>query len=254
MSRPSTQDRIVWAQEALARVQKLKDLMIAVATGGPRIEAVNHDYRAKREELRTYLEALGITDSNPFDDLWAWYGRWSSGDLPSYQCRRRFLSELFAPLLEVLRGTEAGREIVEERLPTGWTRVDRGTEKMREALERARDEEDFQSVGHLGRETLISLAQAVYVREKHAPLDGVEPSATDAKRMLDAFIDVEMTGETNDRLRRHSRSAVDLASELTHKRTATFRLAALCAEAVSSACNQVAIVSGRRDPEGAVAG
>ena len=99
------------------------------------------------------------------------------------------------------------------------------------------------------RETLISLAQAVYFREKHPPLDGVEPSTTDAKRMLDAFIDVEIAGDTNERPRRHARSAVDLANDLTHKRTATFRLAALCAEAVSSACNQVAIVSGRRDPE-----
>lgn len=249
MGTASPQDRVVWAREALARAQKLKDLMVAVATGGPRIEAVNHDYSAQRGELRAYLEGLGIADPNPFDDLWAWYGRWSSGDLPSYQSRRRFLGELFAPLLDRLRGTEAGRELVEERPPTGWTRVDRGIEKMREALERARDEEDFQSVGHLGRETLISLAQAVYVREKHPPLDGVEPSATDAKRMLDAFIDVEIAGNTNERPRRHARSAVDLANELTHKRTATFRLAALCAEAVSSACNQVAIVSGRRDPE-----
>jgi hypothetical protein len=249
MSALSSQDRLAWAREAHARAQRLKDMMVAVATGGPRIEAINHDYCALREELRGYLDALGVPDPNPFDDLWAWYGRWSSGDLPSYQSRRQFLGELFAPLLDRLRGMEAGREFLEERPPTGWTRVDRGIEKMREALERARDEEDFQSVGHLGREALISLAQAVYIREKHPPLDGVEPSMTDAKRMLDAFIDVEIAGDTNERLRRHARSAVDLASELTHKRTATFRLAALCAEAVSSAVNQVAIVSGRRDPD-----
>lgn len=249
MSRPSPQDRVAWAQQALARAQKLKDMMVAVATGGPRIEAVNQDYSSQRKQLRTYLEALGAPDPNSFDDLWAWYGRWSCGDLPSYQSRRQFMSELFAPLFETLRRMEAGSDLVDERPPTGWTRVDRGIEKMREALERARDEEDFQSVGHLGRESLISLAQAVYVRDKHPPLDEVEPSATDAKRMLDAFIGVESAGDTNAQLRRHTRSSVDLANELTHKRTATFRLAALCAEAVSSACNQVAIVSGRRDPE-----
>jgi hypothetical protein len=110
-------------------------LLLAVATGGPRIDSVNSAYVTQRQELRTYFEALGLEDPIPFDDLWAWYGRWSSGDLPSYQSRRQFLAELLAPAFEQLRAIEAGREVVEERPPTGWTRVDRGIEKMRGALE-----------------------------------------------------------------------------------------------------------------------
>ena len=119
---------------------------------------------------------------------------------------------------------------------------------MRAALATANDEEDYQGVGLIGRETMISLAQAVYDAERHPPLDGVAPSATDAKRMLDAYVEVEFAGPSNALVRRHARSTIDLANELTHKRTASFRLAAHCAEAVSSACNQVAVASGRRDP------
>lgn len=245
-------DRVVWAREALSRARSLKDLMVAVATGGPQIKAVNHEYVQQRDELVAYLNALGVPEPGLFDDLWGWYGRWSSGDLPSYQSRRVFLSELFIPLLEALSRIEVGDTVAEERPPTGWTRVDRGIEKMREALERAEHEEheeDYQAVGLLGREVLISLAQAAYVRERHPPFDYVEPSPTDAKRMLDAVIAVELAGAANKLARRHAASAVDLANELTHKRTAGFRLAALCAEAVSSACNQIAIVSGKRDPD-----
>jgi hypothetical protein len=43
-------------------------------------------------------------------------------------------------------------------------------------------------------EALISVAQAVYVAERHPTLDGVAASNTDAKRMLEALIAVEFAG------------------------------------------------------------
>lgn len=61
------------------------DLMIAVATGGPRIQLKNDEYKERRGLIYEKLQSLGKCDPNPFEDLWAWYGRWSSGDLPSYQ-------------------------------------------------------------------------------------------------------------------------------------------------------------------------
>ena len=51
---------------------------------------------------------------------------------------------------------------------------------MNHRLLSAETEEDFQAVGLLGREALISLAQAVYDPDAHPPLDGVVPSETDA--------------------------------------------------------------------------
>ncbi len=136
-------------------------------------------------------------------------------------------------------------EIFEE--PTGWPKVDRQLSEIRLRLLEADTEERYQAVGHLCREALISLAQAVYVRERHPPLDDVEPSRTDAKRMLDAYIAVELAGGTNATARKHAKAAFDLANELQHDRTATFRDAAFCAEATVSVVRLAAIISGRRE-------
>jgi hypothetical protein len=121
--------------------------------------------------------------------------------------------------------------------------------EIRDRLASARSEEQFQAVGLLCREALISLAQAVYDRARHPPLDGTEPSATDAKRMLEAYIAVELAGGANEETRRHGRSSLDLANMLTHRRTAAFREAALCVEATTTVVNVIAIVAGRRDPQ-----
>ena len=101
---------------------------------------------------------------------------------------------------------------------------------VRKRLETATMEEQFQAVGLLCRETLISLAQAVYDAELHPTLDEVTPSDTDAKRMLEAIFAVELKGSSNDEARAHARAAVGLALALQHKRTPNFRTAALCAE------------------------
>lgn len=105
----------------------------------------------------------------------------------------------------------------------------------------------MQAIGHASREILITLAQEVYVAANHAPADGVKPSQTDAKRMLDGYISVELSGSSNEALRRHAKAAVDVANDLQHRRTATFREAALCAEATTSVVNIVATIAGRRN-------
>lgn len=132
--------------------------------------------------------------------------------------------------------------------PTGWAKVDRTAIEIRQRLEQATTEEQFQAVGTLCREALISLAQAVFDSAQHPTLDGIKASATDFKRMIEAYIAVELAGASNEVLRRHARAAFDLANELQHKRTADFRHAALCAEATVAVINLVAIVSGQRDP------
>ena len=229
-------------------IEAQRNLMVSVATGGQRIQQVNEEYIERRERIRVVLKVLNIEDPNPFTDLWDWYGKWSSGDLPAYQSRRQFIRDLYVPLLERLsqRPTVMSGPL---REPTGWVRVDRSIEKIRKQLGLARNEEDFQGIGLLCRETLISLAQAVYDSTRHQCADGVVPSGSDAKRMLEAYIDTELRGGLNDEARRHAKASLDLANNLQHKRTADFRSAALCAEDTSSVVNLIAIVSGRRDPD-----
>lgn len=222
------------------------DVMIAVATGGPKIQSKNAEYRDRRRLIREKLEALGKRDLNPFEDLWAWYGRWSSGDLPSYDSRREYLRTLYRPLLEDLAGAPPRSAADPSREPTGWEKVDRTVDKIVNGLAQASAEEEFQTVGLLCRECLISLAQAVFDPEEHKPSDGTTPSESDAYRMLEAYFSCEFQGERNEALRRHAKASLSLANHLQHKRTAQYKDAALCAEATRTVVNIVAITSEKR--------
>jgi len=235
------------AGDLVSEIEKQRNLMISVATGGPPIKSVNDEYLKRQELIQKSLSDHSTTDPNPYTDLWKWYRKWSSGDLPTYQSRRQYISDLYAPLISHLKkGPIHSNEIFEE--PTGWVKVDRGIGEVRKQLEQASKEEHFQTVGLLCREILISLAQTVYDSEAHPTTDGVVPSETDAKRMIEAYISKELAGSTNEVSRRHAKAALDLANDLQHKRTAHFRQAALCAEATTSVVNLIAIISGRRDP------
>lgn len=80
-----------------------------------------------------------------------------------------------------------------------WDRVRRASQEMSERLRTSETEEQFQTVGTLAREVLISWAQAVYDRELHGVIeDGKEPSETDSRRMLEAYIERELQGGPNE--------------------------------------------------------
>lgn len=234
-------------KDLITAIENQKTSMIAVATGGPRINEVNPEYETRRQKTKRALDKLSTEDPNPYSDLWSWYGKWSDGSLPTYQSRRRYIADLYQPLLDALRlGTRA---TVQPSDPTGWARVDRSVEKIIKTLETAKNEEDFQAVALLCREAIISLAQAVYDPEKHESLDGVKPSPTDAKRMLESFIAETLKGDSHDYQRKFAKAAFDLTVNLQHRRTAVFRDAALCAEATRSIINVIAVISGQRDPD-----
>ena len=230
--------------ELIAGLEQIKNLLVSVATGGPRINDVEQRYHQTFAMVAAELARLHIENPITFGSLWDWYGRWSSGDLPSYQSRREFIGAMVNPVINLVR---TGHQELPE--PTGWQRVDRCVGELRDRLASSSTEEQYQAVGLLGREALISLAQAVYVADRHPSLDGTQPSQTDGKRMLEAFIGVEMTGGANEEARRHARSALEFAVALQHRRTASFRDAAMCAEATTAVVNLVAIVAGRRDPQ-----
>ncbi len=79
--------------------------------------------------------------------------------------------------------------------PTGWQKVDRQMQQVRYQLDAAEFEEDFQAVGLICREVLISVAQEVYDPIRHSSEDGITPSDTDVKRMLEAFFAEELKGK-----------------------------------------------------------
>jgi len=109
----------------------------------------------------------------------------------------------------------------------------------------AQTEERYQAVGLLCREILISVAQEVYDPHRHPSPDGVVPSVTDAARMLESFLGAELEGSQSQEARAHAKAALRLALALQHKRTADYRMAALCVEATTSVVNILAILAGR---------
>lgn len=229
--------------ELFKALDHLKATMISVSTGGARIQDVQADFAESYDAVDLELKLRAIENTLPYRDLWEWYGRWSSGDMPTYRSRREFVADAFKPLVA---SVQSGRSAQVQ--PTGWARVDRNVTEVRARLASAKAEEQFQAVGLLCRETLISLAKAVYNPEKHKTLDGVAASPTDAKRMLEAYVAVALQGDANEYVRKHARAALDLAVNLQHKRTATFRTAAVCVEATTSVVNLIAIMAGLRDP------
>lgn len=224
------------------RLDSMKSLLISVSTGGPRIGEVDDRYKQLYSLVALEFLARGIENPIPFPSLWDWYSRWSSGEYPTYQSRRDYISNLFNPTLQFLKTGQ-----LDQPEPTGWQRVDRCVSELRLRLLAANNEEQYQAIGLLAREAVISTAQMVYDPNRHKSLDNVTPSQTDAKRMLEAFISFELAGGSNEEARRHAKSTLDFAVALQHRRTATFRDAALCAEATSSTISIIAILAGRRD-------
>lgn len=216
-----------------------REMMIDVATGGQRIQEVNDHYRAREVRIRERMPA-DVQYENPHEDLWAWYRHWSE-TLPQYKDRRIYARQLFGPAIESL----AKRSTIPlpEREDSGWERVDRALSKARAQFGLASAEEDFQGIGLLCREIIISLAQAVFNPDIHRTTDGVEPSTTDANRMIEAYIAHEFPGSSFKEVRAHARASLALALNLQHRRTATRQLAALCLEATASTVAVISIIA-----------
>lgn len=105
--------------------------------------------------------------------------------------------------------------------------------------------EQFQAVGTLCRELIITLAQTVYKEENHPSEDGVVISKTDANRMLDAYIKAVLKGDKNEELRSYAKSTNKLANALTHKRSSTKRDMMLCTSATLTLVNFVGVLENK---------
>ena len=128
-------------------------------------------------------------------------------------------------------------------VPTLWEKVDRQANAMREQLMRAEAEEGYQAVGHLGREVMISLAQAVINPADAIGEDGKLPSDTDAARLLGAYIGRSLPGRGNEALRQAVRGVVHATSAVLHDRSATPKDARLAVELVSASIHLIHILA-----------
>jgi hypothetical protein len=241
-------DGITTKEELLQLIDILKSVMISVSTNEARINTREDEYKSSYTKLYNYLLKLGADNPNTFKSLWEWHDRWSKDDLGTYTSRRTFIANLYKPLIDLIENA-SGDALTIDYEPTGWDRVDRAVYEMKRRFAVAETEEQFQAIGMLGRETLISTAQQVYDKSRHRTDDDTEPSKTDAKRMLDSYLSKEIAGRTNECLRKFAKSAVDMANELTHDRTAMKRDAALSLVSITAVTSLIKLIEASREPD-----
>lgn len=249
---PKSQPKICWnkmsgittKEEIISDIDFIRSTMVSVSTGGQRIQEVNDEYRSRYNTLNIALQKLSIQNPNPYKDLWEWYGKWSA-DFPHYRERRAFVSEIYNNLIETLNESPDSNKTNVTINLTGWERIARTINEIKSRQNEAKEEEQFQAIGLLCREVIITLSQAVFAKEKHPILDNTAASKTDAKRMIEAYIAVELSGSSNERARKFAKNTLELANELTHKRTATKKDAILCSIATLALINFIGTIEGR---------
>lgn len=224
----------------------IKNILINVATGKLQIQDNNVEYKAKYNRIKQALDKIQVDNKNSFSDLWSWYSFWKddSNKLKTYASRRKYIGDLFEPLLSLISQAEENNQMDVLVDLKGWEKVKKSVELIKKAMLEAQLIEHFQTIGLLCRETIISLAQYIYIEEKHNIEKIVKVSETDAKRMLDGFISVELSGGSNEDFRRYAKASLDLANKLTHKRTATYKEASLCSISTFSLINLIGAING----------
>lgn len=229
-------------KELRQNIDIIRSILVSVATGGDRIPVVNDRYQTIHTTVKLMCGKMDIPYNNTFDSLWDWYGKWRA-DFPSYQERRHYISELFAPTLTSLDNYKKSNVEVLVQLDD-WSRIKRTIHKIKNDSLTAKNEEDFQTIGLLCREILISLGKIVYDPARDGEFDdnGTKIGNADAERMISAYIKTKLGGKHNKELRDYAKASKDIANQLTHKSTATRRDMLLAMSSTISLVNFIGIL------------
>ncbi|MDR1973976.1 MAG: hypothetical protein LBQ31_04795 [Bacteroidales bacterium] len=228
-------------KELIRQVEYLKETMISVATGGPKIQSIDEQYQQVYYDVERLLKKLDVENPNPHNTLWNWYSKWSN-DIHSYQGRREYINGIYNPLISILSEAEGAKTVDVKVDLSDWDKINRNIIEINKREKQALDEEQFQAVGMLCRELITTLALIVFDLEKHTSLDGTDIGRTDAKRMLDAYIAVAIAGGESEELRAYAKATNRLANALTHKRTATKKEMMLCTSATIALINFIGVL------------
>ncbi len=203
-------------------IETIRNIMISVATGGNRIQEENDRYQKLHKEVLQKSKKLNLTYNNTHESLWDWYGKWRA-DFPTWKARRDYINELFSPTLSYFDIEQLPQKMETFVELSDWERIERTLTKIKRDSHSAQNEEEFQIIGLLCRDVIISLAQSVYNPIIHGETDdsGKHIGPSDAVRMLNNYITVTLAGKDNKELRDYIKTANALANQLTHKRSAT---------------------------------
>lgn len=202
--------------EVLKLLDLQTDLLRSVATGGPRIDSVNHRYLRRRSVLNAGLKQYGIDPPFPWHDLWGWHGKWKevSG---TYAGRRRYISDLAAPARDRLEQLIAGVAVADPGPATpDWPDLESRLHGLHAELREAESIDDLQDVGRRSREIIIDLANLVYRPGMLPTPEPEQPTVGDAKTRLAYAAAALMSGHSHEHWRKLIRAAWDLANAITH--------------------------------------
>lgn len=175
-------------------VDQVAGLMVAVATGGPRIDDVKARYAREYKALSAVLKRLGIKNPNTHSDLWTWYGKWTSDDKlnAGWAPRRTYIAEMYAPVREALEASADSHGEVATGVdegPTGWADVDAKVGILRRRVRDMDDSpDDARAVGLQCVSVLEALGRAAFDEERHLPEGEDMPHLNDAKSRLGHFL------------------------------------------------------------------
>lgn len=227
-------------------IDTMMNIMVSVATGGNRIQDEDERYKKLQAQIVRDCQKLNLTYNNIFPSLWDWYGKWSTS-FPKYQERRVFIRELFAPTIAYFEENENVNDIEPFVQLDDWERIKRTIIKIKKEGNVAQNEEDFQTVGLLCRDVIISLAQAVYIPWIHGENDenGNKIGCDDAVKMIGNYLNKELSGSSNEELRAYAKNTNKLANRLTHERNATKKDMLLCVSSTVALINFIGIIEGK---------
>jgi len=194
-------------------------LLTTVATGGPRIDTRQAEYKQRRQRLRPALRGRGLDYPFPWNDLWSWHGYWSANLVGpgAYAARRTHIRDLIGPTLDALEQQRSGLSITNPAVsgPSTWADLDGRVAGLANELLSAATRDDLQDVGRRAREVVIDCARLL-ADPSLVPAGSDPPKAADAKAWLDLFLSARAPGSTREELRRLVRATWDLAQKVTH--------------------------------------
>jgi hypothetical protein len=227
--------------ELIADIQRVQQIMLDVCTHDLRIRDAEQDYIRLREGIRIELAHRSIADPNRFDTCRAWYE--FRREMLRRGDDRSYVSDLYSATIQTIRETSAWQMF--DGL-TGWERADRELREIKRQLLRAQHPEQFQQIGLLCRELLVTVGLAIYCHERHGKGYSTPLTQSQSKGMLSNYVDVELS-DLSKEFGSMVSEVVNAANKVVHVRTTSFREAALAAEAASAVAKMIAVIAGRRD-------
>jgi hypothetical protein len=216
MSSPDPEPDASKLDGLMTLLQKQRDLIISVGTGGHPIKEVNGKYEKRRRALNAGLRSRGIEPPFPWDDLWEWYAFYSS-EMGTYAERRIHVRKLAKVAEQALERLMDGVEVADPGTvgTESWAALDARVEGLVLELSRASSNDDMQDVGRRSREVLIDAAKLL-ADPSYVPEGTEAPKSGDAKNWLDLVLNAKAGGSRHAELRAFIRATWVLAQRVTH--------------------------------------